>query len=117
MHSWFSLASVLTIGALLTTTWILPLLNLHIALSKETSLQERAQVIVDANRLHRADTVAALRSIDLPGINIKGVAEEMRGDYVIYQLSFSHSGLFTNPFLSREDLEQEKAISLLSDLI
>lgn len=117
MQSWYSLSSVVILTTLLTTTWILPLLNLHIALNKETSLQERAQSIVDAGRLDSSHTLALLRAINLPGIKVDDAWSEINGDYVIYSLRYSHRGLFSNIFLSREDLEQDKTISLLVDLI
>lgn len=117
MHSLPSLAFVALLGLTLTVTWILPLVNLHLALNQEKFLQETAQGLIDSNRLTRTDTVASLEQISIPGIQVNGVQALEQGDYVIYQLDFNHTGLFANEFLSRDSLERHKTISILSDLI
>ena len=100
---------------LLMVQWILPMLNLHIALSQENLLAERAQAIVDAGRFNSSKALNDLQSLVINGINISQVSEENQGDYIIYQINFSHKGLFTNKFLKREQLETPKTLTLLSD--
>jgi hypothetical protein len=117
MQSLASLVFLVLTTMMLMVQWILPMLNLHIALSQETLLSERAQRIVDAGRLSAANTASDLQELIINGININQVSQELRGDYIIYQLQFSHRGLFTNKFLSKTDLEKPKLITLISDRV
>ena len=100
---------------LLMAQWILPMLNLHLALNQENLLTERAQKIVDASRLNPGNALNGLQNLVINGININQVSEENQGDYIIYQIHFNHRGLFTNKFLEQEQLERSKTLSLLSD--
>jgi hypothetical protein len=93
------------------------MLNLHIALNQESLLSEKAQMIVDASRLNTSQALSDLRSLAVNGIHIDQVAQELRDDYIIYQIQFSHRGLFTNQFLHKDDLEKPRFISLVSDRI
>mgnify|MGYP005636163163 CR=1 FL=1 len=117
MQSLPSLAFVALLGLSLSVTWILPLINLHLALNQEKLLQETAQGLIDSNRLTRTNTSSALAGIVIPGIQLSDVKALEQGDYVIYQLDFNHTGLFANEFLQRDSLERQKTISILSDLI
>lgn len=117
MQSLPSLVFLASTILLLIVQWILPMLNLHIALNQETLLNEKAQVIVDESRLNTSQAMSDLQSLVVSGIHIDQVVQELRDDYIIYQIQFSHRGLFMNQFLTKVDLEKPKLISLISDRV
>ncbi len=100
---------------LLMVQWVLPMLNLHIALNQENLLIERAQKIVDAERLNPSNILNGLQDLAINGIKINQISEENQGDYIIYQINFNHTGLFANKFLKQEQLGRSKTLTLISD--
>lgn len=117
MQSLSSLVFLAITIVVLMVQWILPMLNLHIALSQEALLSERAQMIVDTGRLSPSNTLSGLEDLIINGLNINQVTQELRDDYILYQIQFSHRGLFTNQFLHKEDLEKAKTLTLINDRI
>lgn len=100
---------------LLIVQWILPMLNLHLALNQENLLLERAQKIVDVSRSNSSKVLNDLENLAINGVNINQVSKENQGDYIIYQIKFNHKGLFANRFLRKEQLEQSKTVTLITD--
>ncbi len=100
---------------LLIVQWVLPMLNLHLALNQENLLLERAQKIVDVSRSNPSKVLNDLEDLTIGGININQVLGENQGDYIIYQIKFNHKGLFANRFLGQEQLEQSKTVTLIAD--
>lgn len=112
-----SLISLVLTVILLSSSLILPALNLHIALNRENILLEKAQFIVDQNRLQPDLALNILNKLNVNGLRISQISSFIQGDYIIYQISFNHTSLFANKFLPRVNLEQNKTLTVISDLV
>lgn len=115
MQSLSSLVFLAITIIVLMVQWILPMLNLHLALNQEALLDKKAGAIVDAARVNPGNVLNDLQRLIISGIEIKQVSEETRGDYILYKIQFKHNGLFANQFLQKSDLEESKVITLISD--
>ncbi len=115
MQALVSLSSLILTIIILMVQWLLPMLNLHIALNRENLLLENSQALIDAQRLDSNNTIAKLETLNLNGLKINKVTQDSQGDYIIYRINFNHKNLFANRFLQASDLSKPKTLTLLAD--
>lgn len=116
-----SISLILLVSAITTVIVhiVLPIFNSHLIINREALLKEKAQTIMQENRLDLSKLKDHLASIDkeIDGINFEKVQIKEKGQYVIAEITYSENKLFLNKFNNESINKRRKTSSFIIDKV